>query len=700
MSRAFALVSPFQPTGDQPAAIQGLVEGVRRGRRWQTLLGATGTGKTFTIANVVAQVQKPTLVISHNKTLAAQLYEELRELFPENAVAYFVSYYDYYQPEAYIPQRDIYIEKDASRNQDLDRLRLAATSQLLSRQDVIVVASVSCLYGLGSPQEYERRILMLERGQRIERRAFLLALAGMQYRRNEAAPGRGDFRVRGDTIELHPAGEQHAIRIELFGDTVESLQVFDPTSGELLADERKVFIFPAVHHVTPEDQRARAVAEIRADLDARVLELRSEGKLLEAQRLLGRTRHDLELIQETGFCPGIENYSRYFDGRPPGARSYCLLDYFRRVPGRGPEEWLVVIDESHVTIPQIRGMYFGDRSRKQTLVDHGFRLPAALDNRPLRFEEFLELVPQAILVSATPGPWELEHSGGEVVEQVIRPTGLVDPPILIRPARGQVPDLVERCRERAARKERVLVTALTKRLCEDLTTYLHKEGLRVRYLHSEIETLERLELLKELREGAFDVLVGVNLLREGLDLPEVSLVCILDADSQGFLRSQSSLIQTMGRAARNAGSLAVMYADRVTPDMQAAIDEVERRRARQIAWNEAHGITPVTIRKAIRRGMEQELQAGRTVREAAGRKPQKAFDLEAAIQAVEAEMLEAAANLEFERAASLRDKVARLKSLPASGGALAVDPLQEDAPVRQTKAGMPGTRAGRKRRGR
>ncbi|MBX3354803.1 MAG: excinuclease ABC subunit UvrB [Phycisphaeraceae bacterium] len=699
--KSFDLHRPFEPTGDQPTAIKALAEGVLARRRWQTLLGATGTGKTFTIANVIQEAQKPTLVISHNKTLAAQLYEELRELFPGNAVSYFVSYYDYYQPEAYIPQRDIYIEKDASRNQDLDRLRLAATSHLLSRQDTIVVASVSCLYGLGSPDEYARRVLPVAVGARLPRRDFLLGLAGMQYSRNEIAPTRGQFRVRGDTIELFPAYEQHGIRIGCFGEEVESIELFDATSGEVLAQEREVFIFPAVHYVMPEEQRRTAIEQIRADLDARVLELRSEGKLLEAQRLLGRTRYDLEMIEETGFCNGIENYSRYFDGRPPGARSYCLFDYFNRVPGRAPGDWLMVIDESHVTIPQIRGMYFGDRSRKQTLVDHGFRLPAALDNRPLKFEEFVDLAPQCIFVSATPGPWELEQSEGIVVEQVIRPTGLVDPPIEIRPARGQVPDLVERCRERVARNERVLVTALTKRLCEDLTTFLHKEGLRVRYLHSEIETLERIELLRDLRGGEFDVLVGVNLLREGLDLPEVSLVCILDADKQGFLRSQSSLIQTMGRAARNANSLAVMYADQVTPEMQAAIDEVERRRAKQLAYNAEHGIDPQTIRKAIRRGIEQELAAQKTVREAMGkRRASETFDRDEFVAKLEEEMLEAARNLEFEKAAQLRDQAAKIRALPEASGRLSVSVLDDAPAKRRTKAGMPGTRAGRKRRGR
>ena len=694
---AFELRSPFRPTGDQPEAIEQLVAGLAEGRRHQTLLGATGTGKTFTIANVIARTQRPTLLISHNKTLAAQLYEEMRELFPRNAVCYFVSYYDYYQPEAYIPQRDMYIEKDSARNDDLDRLRLLSTSNLLSRNDVIVVSSVSCLYGLGSPEEYQRRTLLVQKGTRLDRRQFLLGLAAMQYTRNETAPGRGNFRVRGESIEVFPAYQQYAVRISLFGDQIEGIERFDPVSGEVLGDDAWTLIFPAVHYVMPEDQMKAAVEQIRQELDERVTELRSQGKLLEAQRLLGRTKYDLEMITETGFCSGIENYSRFFDGRARGERAWTLLDYFRRVPGRGQDDWLVVVDESHVTLPQIRGMYFGDRQRKQTLVDHGFRLPSAMDNRPLKFDEFEGMVPAAIYVSATPGPYELEKCQGVVVEQVIRPTGLVDPPIQVLPARTQIPDLLERCRERAQRKERVLVTALTKRLCEDLTTYLHKNGVRVRYLHSEIETLDRLQILRELRQGEFDVLVGVNLLREGLDLPEVSLVAILDADKQGFLRSQSSLIQTMGRAARNAGGEVVMYADAVTPEMQAAMDEVNRRRAKQLAYNREHGITPETIRKAIRQGIETEIAAIRTVREAAGPTVARQYDKAEMLRELEEEMLAAAEKLEFEKAARLRDQMKRVNELPDVDGM--VHEAEEPAAPRP-KAGMPGSRAGKKRKGR
>ncbi len=695
--RRFEIVSEYQPMGDQPTAITALVAGLDEGKRHQTLLGATGTGKTFTMANVIEHVQKPTLIISHNKTLAAQLYEEMKELFPNNAVSYFVSYYDYYQPEAYIPQRDIYIEKDASRNDDLERLRLAATSHLLSRSDTIIVSSVSCIYGLGSPVNYRERVLSIGVGDTLNRRDFLLGLAEMQYKRNDIALERGCFRVRGEVIEVQPAYEQFAIRIELFGDDVERIEFIHPTTGEILAPETRVFLFPAVHYVMPHEEMLPAIEGIRAELESRLIQLRSEGKLLEAQRLESRTRYDLEMIQEAGYCSGIENYARHFDGRPPGTRPYTLLDYFRYVPGRKPDDWLVFVDESHVTLPQIRAMYTGDRARKQVLVDHGFRLPSALDNRPLIFDEFREIVPQIIYVSATPARYELEQSGGVVVEQIIRPTGLIDPPVEVLPARGQVPDLLERCRERAERGERVLITALTKRLCEDLTNYLHDQQVRVRYLHSEIDTLERLEILRDLREGAFDVLVGVNLLREGLDLPEVSLVCILDADKVGFLRSETSLIQTMGRAARNANGQVIMYADRITDEMQAAIDEAERRRTRQTAYNEEHGITSTTIKKAIRRGIEQELQARKTAKAAvnpANRAQQ--YDRDELIAVLEKEMYEAAQSLEFEKAAKIRDQVKRLRELPHHRSSEKI--TLEEAAAPKPKPGEARSRAGISRR--
>ncbi|MFG0328307.1 MAG: excinuclease ABC subunit UvrB [Phycisphaerales bacterium] len=660
----FQLVSEYAPVGDQPAAIAALTEGLSHGRPYQTLLGATGTGKTFTMANVIAQTQKPTLILSHNKTLAAQLYEEMRDLFPHNAVSYFVSYYDYYQPEAYIPQRDIYIEKDASRNDDLDRLRLAATSSLISRDDVIIVASVSCIYGLGSPEEYKKRVLTVERGRELNRREFLLGLTDMQYTRAEMDFQRGQYRVRGDVLEIHPANAEYAVRIELFGDEIDAIQIINPTTGELITDTDRYFIFPAAQYMMPEAELDDALAAIQQELDQQVVHLRHEGRLLEAQRLLARTKYDLEMIQEVGYCSGIENYSRYFDGRAPGERPFTLLDYFRHVPGHNPDDWLVFIDESHVTVPQVAGMYNGDRARKLTLVEHGFRLPSALDNRPLRYEEFDAIVPHTIFVSATPGAFELEKCEGEVVEQIIRPTGLIDPEVVVRPAAGQVPDLLERCRAMAARGDRVLVTALTKRLCEDLTRYFDEQGLRVRYLHSEIDTLARVEILRSLREGDFDVLVGVNLLREGLDLPEVALVAILDADKQGFLRSATSLIQQMGRAARNVNSIVVMYADKMTPAMQEAIDETTRRREKQIAHNEEHGITPTQIRKAIRRGIELELKAHRTVREAV-RESEPEFERDELIKDLEKEMLEAAEELRFEEAARLRDQITTLREQPA-----------------------------------
>jgi excinuclease ABC subunit B len=685
----FEVVSPFKPMGDQPSAIDQLTAELRAGNPASCLLGATGTGKTFTMANVIARLNKPTLIISHNKTLAAQLFEELREFFPKNSVNYFVSYYDYYQPEAYIPARDIYIEKDSSRNDDLDALRLAATSNILSRRDTVVVASVSCIFGLGSPLAYGERVLTITRGSTIDRREFLLNLAAMQYNRTDIEFKRGQFRVRGDALEIWPAYEKYAVRVELFGDEIERLELINPTSGEVLAQESQFFLFPAVHYVMPEDQLERALAQIREEMEARVLELRTQGKLLEAQRLISRTKYDLELIEEVGTCPGIENYSRFMDGRTRGERPYCLMDYFDFAPAGDPalragssdqpgsenratnprpnfRDWLLIIDESHVTLPQIRAMFNGDKARKTVLVEHGFRLPSALDNRPLRFEEFESVVPQILFVSATPGPYELERTGGVVAEQVIRPTGLLDPIIEVKPAQGQVPDLLERCKERVAKGERVLVTALTKRLCEDLSSYLADQGLRVRYLHSDIETLDRVQILTDLRMGEFDVLVGVNLLREGLDLPEVSLVCILDADKEGFLRSPTSLIQQMGRAARNVNALVVMYADQMTPAMQAAIEETERRRAKQQAYNAEHGITPKTVAKAIRRGLDVMLAARKTARDAvAGGTSEQAFVIEDLIKEYSDEMLAAAERLEFEKAAALRDSVNKLKRLKA-----------------------------------
>ncbi|TVQ61262.1 MAG: excinuclease ABC subunit UvrB [Phycisphaerales bacterium] len=732
--RRFQIVSPFQPTGDQPQAIEQLVERINARRGASVLLGATGTGKTFTMANVIARVNKPTLIISHNKTLAAQLFEELREFFPHNSVNYFVSYYDYYQPEAYIPGRDIYIEKDASRNDDLDQLRLAATSNILTRRDTVVVASVSCIFGLGSPEAYGQKVMTVTRGSSIQRRDFFLALNDMQYARAEIDFKRGSYRVRGDAIEVWPAYEKFAVRIELFGDEIERVDLVNPTSGELLAEEKQFFLFPAKHYVMPEDRMQTALDSISKELDDRVMQLRSEGKLLEAQRLLARTKHDLEMIEEVGFCSGIENYSRFMDGRAPGERPFTLMDYFDYAPPEGadgigfvraPEEgdfarnpgeaaarkiranhgdWLLLIDESHVTMPQVRAMFNGDRQRKEVLVEHGFRLPSALDNRPLRFEEFESMVPEVVYVSATPGPYELERAGGEIVEQVIRPTGLIDPPIEIRPAKGQVADLLAACKLRAERGERVLVTALTKRLCEDLTNYLDEQGLKVRYLHSEIETLERLEILTDLRSGAFDVLVGVNLLREGLDLPEVTLVCILDADKEGFLRSATSLIQQMGRAARNAGSVVYMYADAMTPSMRAAIEETERRRAKQVAYNEQHGVTPTTVVKAIRKGIQAELSARRTAREAVqGSEP--VFDARELVETLTTEMLGAAEEMQFEKAALLRDQVQHLKQLvdaaePETSVLIKRSELEAvlSGKGRRRKAGAPGTKAGKKRR--
>lgn len=730
VQRPFQLVSPFSPTGDQPRAIEELVERVQSGERKSCLLGATGTGKTFTVANLIARTQKPTLILSHNKTLAAQLYEEMRELFPHNAVSYFVSYYDYYQPEAYIPQRDIYIEKDASRNDDLDKLRLAATSNILARRDTIVVASVSCIFGLGSPTTYGNKVLTLRKDMRIDRRRLLLGLDAMQYKRSDIEFKRGQFRVRGDVLEVYPAYDQYAVRIELFGDEISELLIINPTSGEVLSTEEQFFLFPAAHYVTEAQRMEGIIAGIRTEMEVRVAEMREQGKLLEAQRLLARTKYDLEMLEEVGFCNGIENYSRHLDGRAPGERPFTLMDYFDyspeedsgtaqldinaeapsdapralwKITKRAQRDWMLVIDESHVTLPQVRAMFNGDKMRKTVLVEHGFRLPSAMDNRPLRFEEFETVVPQTIFVSATPGPYELEQTGGVISEQVIRPTGLLDPAIHVKPAKGQVPDLLERCREIVLRKERVLVTALTKKLCEDLTLYLHQQGLRVRYLHSEIETLERLEILADLRRGEFDVLVGVNLLREGLDLPEVSLVAILDADKEGFLRSPRSLIQLIGRAARNVNGQVIMYADIMTPSMRGAIDETDRRRNKQREYNIEHNITPKTIEKAIRVGLENVVKANRTVRQAV-RAKEPEFEAAELVRQIEQEMMQAAEQLEFEKAARLRDQADLIRSgKVGAAGKLKRSDIDgsngnDDTPDPTRKAGMPGVRASKKGR--
>lgn len=662
----FELVSEFEPAGDQPTAIASLVRGLQEGKRSQVLLGATGTGKTFTMANVIAQVQRPTLVLVHNKTLAAQLYGEFHEFFPNNAVSYFVSYYDYYQPEAYIPQRDIYIEKDSSINDEIDRLRLLATSALVSRRDVIVVASISCIYGLGSPKDYLDMMVPLNVGETINRDHFLLKLIDIQYDRNDFDFQRGKFRVRGDVIEVWPAYEEFAYRVELWGDEVEKLSIIDPVSGVGSKSLKEIYIYPAKHFVLPQSRIDEALEEIQEELTQQLATFQKEGKLLEAQRLAARTRHDLELLKEIGFCPGIENYSRALAKRKPGEPPSTLYDFF-------PDDFLLIVDESHQTIPQVRAMFNGDQARKRTLVEHGFRLPMALDNRPLKFEEWDKRRNDTVFVSATPADWELEESNGEIVQQVIRPTGLVDPVIRIQSARGQVPHLMEQIRIRAARGERTLVTALTKRLSEDLVTYLQEEGIRCEWLHSELNAIERVEVLRELREGKFDAVVGVNLLREGLDLPEVSLVCILDADKEGFLRSATSLIQTIGRSARNVNAEVFLYADRVTGSMQQAIDETNRRREIQLQYNAEHGITPETIKKAIRRGIEEQISARQIERDASGAKSEVQYINQAFLNELEKEMLEAAENLEFERAANLRDRIADLqKQLNQASGAITV----------------------------
>ena len=650
----FQLRAPFPPAGDQPAAIASLVGGLRAGKKHQVLMGVTGSGKTFTMANVIQEMQRPALVISHNKTLAAQLYSEFKEFFPYNAVHYFVSYYDYYQPEAYIPQRDIYIEKDASINEEIDRLRLATTSSLVSRSDVIIVASVSSIYGLGSPDDYRRMVVSLRKGDQRDRDQMLSELVDILYQRNDIAFERSKFRVRGDSVEIWPSYEEYAFRIEFWGDEIEQLSIIHPISGEVLSTHDQLFVYPAKHFVTPESRIKAAIDVIKQELAEQLEFFRKEGKLLEAQRLSARTRFDIEMMEQVGHCPGIENYSRPLAGKAPGETPDTLYNFF-------PKDYLLFIDESHVTIPQIRAMYSGDRSRKMTLVQHGFRLPCALDNRPLKFEEWEEKICQVVHVSATPNDYELDKTGGEVVEQVIRPTGLLDPEIEVVTASGQVAHLLEQIKQRRTLGERVLVTALTKRLAEDLSAYLCENGIACKWLHSELDAFERVELLRDLRAGKFETLVGVNLLREGLDLPEVSLVAILDADKEGFLRSETSLIQTIGRSARNVNAKVILYADRITEAMRNAIAETARRRKLQQDFNQAHGITPQTVKKNIAHGIESEVAAHRQANEMVGRTDEQVYITEEYINELETEMLQAAEALEFERAASLRDRITHMR---------------------------------------
>jgi excinuclease ABC subunit B len=658
--------SPFQPTGDQPQAIEELVASVNAGNRYTTLLGATGTGKTYTVAKVIERTQKPTLIIAHNKTLAAQLYAEFKEFFPENAVEYFVSYYDYYQPEAYVPRFDLYIEKDSSINDEIDRLRLAATSSLMSRNDVIIVASVSCIYGVGNPEDYGRFVVKLKRGEARRRDVVLRMLVAIQYERNDVNLLRGKFRVRGDTLEVQPAYAETAYRIEFFGDDVERITEIDILTGEIVNDLDEIEIYPAKHYITSQEKLQRAVREIEVELDERIALFKSQEKYLEAQRIEQRTRYDLEMLREVGITSGIENYSRLLDGRPPGTPPFTLLDYF-------PDDFLLVIDESHMTLPQVRGMFNGDQERKKVLVEYGFRLPSAMDNRPLKFDEFEKRFRQVIYTSATPGPYELEHSQ-KIVDQVIRPTGVVDPIVEVKPVKGQVDDLIAQIRERVDLGQRVLVTTLTKRMAEDLTTYLSEIGIKVQYLHSEVQTMERVEILRDLRLGEYDVLVGINLLREGLDLPEVSLVAILDADKEGFLRSGTSLIQTIGRAARHVNGKVIMYADRMTDSMKAALEETDRRRAVQLAYNKEHNIQPLSIYKAVRDLTDRVKMAdgkdkyddGRQAADGAssfvGRLSSLPKDEQRRVlQDLEAQMRQAAKELEFEKAAMLRDQILELR---------------------------------------
>ncbi|WP_368503308.1 excinuclease ABC subunit UvrB [Alkalihalophilus sp. As8PL] len=656
MDQTFELNSPYKPDGDQPAAIKEIVAGIKEGKKHQTLLGATGTGKTFTMSNVIQEVNKPTLIIAHNKTLAGQLYSEFKEFFPNNAVEYFVSYYDYYQPEAYVPSSDTYIEKDASINEEIDKLRHSATSSLFERSDVIIIASVSCIYGLGSPEEYRDLVVSLRTGMELDRNGLLRNLVDIQYDRNDVNFTRGTFRVRGDVVEIFPASrDEQCIRVEFFGDEIDRITEVDALTGEIKGERNHVAIFPASHFVTREAKLKKAIANIEIELEEQLKHMHEEGKLLEAQRLEQRTRYDLEMMAEMGFCSGIENYSRHLTLRGAGATPYTLIDFF-------PEDFLLIVDESHVTLPQVRGMYNGDRARKEVLVNHGFRLPSALDNRPLKFEEFEEKIGQRVYVSATPGPYELEHTP-EMVEQIIRPTGLLDPTIDVRPIEGQIDDLIGEINDRVEKNERVLVTTLTKKMSEDLTDYLKELGIKVRYLHSEVKTLERIEIIRQLRMGTFDVLIGINLLREGLDIPEVSLVTILDADKEGFLRSERSLIQTMGRAARNSNGHVIMYADKVTKSMQVAIDETTRRRSIQEEYNKKHGITPKTIQKKIPDVIQATVvtdEEGETTALPKTKLSKK--DKEAMIERMEKEMKDAARELNFERAAELRDLLLELKA--------------------------------------
>jgi excinuclease ABC subunit B len=664
--QSFVVESEYQPAGDQPTAIEQLAEGIESGLRFQTLLGITGSGKSATIAWTIEKVQRPALILAPNKSLAAQLAQEMREFFPNNRVEYFVSYYDYYQPEAYIPSSDTYIEKDSSINDEIDRLRHSATAALLTRRDTIVVASVSCIYGMGDPAEYRGQLLELHTGVDYDQRSILRRLVDLQYDRNDMTLGRGHFRVRGDTVEVHPAYEEHVVRIEMFGDTVDRITTIDPLTGETLRDHSEIIVFPATHYVAGEERMRKAVVGIEKELQERLAVFKQEGKLLEAQRLQMRTQYDLEMIQEMGYCNGIENYSMHIDGRQPGEPPFTLLDYF-------PDDYLLIIDESHIAVPQLHAQYEGDRSRKNTLVEHGFRLPSARDNRPLRFEETMERINQSVFMSATPGKFETAHSE-RIVEQIVRPTGLVDPEVIVKPTKGQIDDLMEMIRDRVQREDRVLVTTLTKKMSEDLTEYLLEQGLRVRYLHSNIDTIQRIEILRALRLGEFDVLVGINLLREGLDLPEVSLVAILDADKEGFLRSETSLIQTIGRAARNVDGQVVMYADKVTPSMERAISETKRRREMQIAYNLEHGINPQTIRKAVGdilsllrpdntapapgKGQRRNRERDKVARELKTLPQQEIGRL---IQTLEEEMHEAAKDMKFEYAARLRDEIRDLR---------------------------------------